>query len=291
MSVKNSSLNSVGSVKADVKRAGNQAAFSPLMEALTRVGYGVRGLIYITMGLLAFNVVLGNGGAPTDQQGAIAAIGRQPAGMVVLWVVLLGLISYSLWGIIRAVLDPLHKGHDMKGLVARGGFLFSAVSYALLIPVTYGYISGAGSTASKGAQSQQSMASIMSAPWGRYAIGLVGLAVIAGGIQQIYMGLNNKFDKQFTTYAMNTEEIRLATLLGRFGTATRGLIFALVGGLLVLAASQSNSNQKFGIDTALTTLMHQPYGVWLLGIVAVGLMAFGLYSMLSAAWFVAKKRS
>jgi hypothetical protein len=54
VSVKNSSLGSVGSVKADVKKASNQAEFSPLMEALTRLGYGVRGLIYITMGLSVF---------------------------------------------------------------------------------------------------------------------------------------------------------------------------------------------------------------------------------------------
>jgi hypothetical protein len=39
------------------------------------------------------------------------------------------------------------------------------------------------------------------------------------------------------------------------------------------------------MDTALATLLHQPYGIWLLGIVAVGLIAFGFYSMLSALWF------
>jgi Domain of Unknown Function (DUF1206) len=76
-----SKAGSIGSIKADVKRAGQKAAFSPLMEELTRLGYGVRGLIYITMGLLAFNVMFGKGGAPTDQQGAIAAIDRQPASM------------------------------------------------------------------------------------------------------------------------------------------------------------------------------------------------------------------
>ncbi|MDD5370847.1 MAG: DUF1206 domain-containing protein [Anaerolineaceae bacterium] len=83
-------------IKAGVKKAGQMAAYSPLMEALTRLGYGVRGLIYMTMGLFASNVALGKGGAPTDQQGAIAAIGRQPAGLVLLWAVLIGLVSYSL---------------------------------------------------------------------------------------------------------------------------------------------------------------------------------------------------
>jgi hypothetical protein len=191
--------------------------------------------------------------------------------------------------VIRAVLDPLHKGNDLKGLVTRAGFLFSAVSYAILILPTYGYITGAGRPAPSGAQSQQSLASIMSTPWGPWVIGIVGLAILAVGLYQVYQGFNSSFDKQFQTYAMTALEVKWANQLGRFGTATRGLILALVGGLLCLAAYQSNSSQAVGFDAALTTLKHQPYGVWLLGIVAVGLMAFGVYSMLSAAWFRSKR--
>jgi hypothetical protein len=282
-------LSAVNSGVADVKRAGQKAAFSPLMEALTRVGYGARGLIYLTMGLLALNVTLGKSGAPTDQQGAIAAIGRQPAGLILLWAILIGLVSYSLWGVIRAVFDPLHKGSDLKGLVTRAAFLFSAASYALLILPTYGFISGAGSAGKSGAQTQQSLASIMSKSWGPVAIGIVGLVVIAVGLYQIYQGINASFDRQFKTYAMTAQEVKIATQLGRFGTATRGLIISVLGVLLVLAAYHSNSSQKVGFDAALTALRNQPYGIWLLGIVAFGLMAFGIYSMLSAAWFRLKR--
>jgi hypothetical protein len=88
---------------------------------------------------------------------------------------------------------------------------------------------------------------------------------------------------------MNALEIKMATQLGRFGTATRGVIFALIGGLMCLAAIQSNPNQPVGLDAALATLLKQPYGVFLLGVVAFGLIAFGVYSMLSAAWFRIKK--
>jgi hypothetical protein len=276
-------------IKTEVEGAAKKAAYSPVMEALTRVGYGVRGLIYIMMGLLALSVTLGKSGAPTDQQGAIAAIGRQPAGMVLLWVVLIGLVSYSLWGVIRAVLDPLHKGHDPKGLIERGGFLFSAAGYILLIPSTYGFISGAGSTAQNKGQTQLSMASVMSTPLGRWAIAIIGMAVIVNGIYQIYTGFNASFDKQFSTYAMTPKEVKLATQIGRIGTATRGFVFALVGVLLFQAGLQSNSSQGIGIDSALTALLHQPYGIWLLGIVGVGLIAFGVFSMLSAVWFRMKR--
>jgi hypothetical protein len=289
MSATNNEHGSIGSIKAEVENGGEKAAFSPVMEALTRVGYGVRGLIYVTMGLLAFEVGFGKGGEPTDQQGAIAAIGRQPAGMVFLWVVLLGLVSYSLWGVIRAVFDPLHKGKGLKGLVARAAFLISAAIYAILILPTYGFITGAGRTAQSGAQTQTSIAWIMSKPWGPWAIGLIGLVVIAVGLYEMYRGFNNSFDKQLKTYAMSARQAKLATQLGRFGTAARGFVIALVGLSLCQAAYRSSSSKAIGIDASLTALKRTPYGVWLLGIVAVGLMAFGVYSMLSAAWFRARR--
>ena len=274
-------------IKNEVKSTARKAANSPLMEALDRLGYGTRGLIYIMMGILSLSVVLGKGGAPASQQGAIAAIGKQPAGLILLWIILLGLVSYALWGVIRAVLDPLRKGHDLKGLIARAGYLVSAASYFFLVPFTYGYITGSGSSGE--ASMQKSMASMMSSPAGHWAVVVIGLAVIANGLYQVYIGLNASFDKQFQTYAMNAKEIRWATQLGRFGTASRGVIFAIVGVLLTQAGLQSNPNQGVGFDSALTALLQQPYGVWLLGIVALGFMAFGVFSMLSAVWFRAQK--
>lgn len=275
-------------ITREVKRAGQKAAFSPLMEALTRLGYGARGLIYITMGLLAVQVALGKGGALASPQGAIAAIGKQPAGMFLLWVVLVGIIAYAVWGVARAVFDPLGKGHDMKGLLARFGFLVSAFGYAILILPTYGSITGASQTAN-GSQTQKFITSIMAMSWGRWAIGILGLGVLAGGLYQIYLGFKSDFDQQFQTYALTPKEVKLVTDVGRFGTSARGVVLALVGALITLAAYQANPRQPVGMDTALATLMHQPYGVWLLGVVAVGLIAFGFYSMLCALWLRLKR--
>jgi len=288
MSTTSSKVGSIGSIKAGVERTAQKAAFSRVFEALTRLGYGVRGLIYITMGLLAVQVVLGKGGALASPQGAIAAIGKQPAGLILLWVVLVGIISYAVWGVVRAVFDPLDKGHDLKGLLARFGFLASAFGYAIMVLPTYGYIMGASQTAN-GSQTQKFIPTIMALPWGRWAVGIIGLAVLAGGLYQIYLGFSAGFERQFQTYALTPKEVKLATDVGRFGTSARGVVFVLVGSLISLAAYQANPGQQVGMDTALATLMIQPYGVWLVGIVAVGLIAFGFYSILSAVWFGLKR--
>ena len=275
-------------IKANVGGTVQKAGESPLMEVMTRLGYGVRGLIYIIVGLLAVQVALGKGGALASPQGAIAAIGKQPSGLILLWVVLVGIISYSIWGVVRAVLDPLDKGHDLKGLLTRVGFLVSALGYAILAFYTYGYITGKSQSAN-GSQTQKYIGLIMSMPWGRWAIGILGLIVLAVGLYQIYLGFTAGFDRQFQTYALTPKEAKLATDVGRFGTSARGVVFAVVGGLIVLAAYQANPSQPVGMDAALATLLHQPYGIWLLGVVAVGLIAFGFYYMLSALWFRLKR--
>jgi len=290
MSSIQSKTGSIRNFKQSSESKAQKVANSPLMETLTRVGYGARGLIYITMGLLAVQVALGKGGALASPQGAIAAMGKQPAGMVLLWLILVGIIAYALWGVVRAVFDPLDKGHDLKGLLARFGFLVSAFGYAVLVWPTYGYITGSSQTAN-GSQTQKLIATVMAMPWGRWAIGILGLAVLAGGLYQIYLGFKADFDRQFRTYALTVKEVKQVTDVGRFGTAARGVVFALVGVLIALAAYQANPSQPIGMDTALATLMHQPYGVWLLAVVAVGLIAFGFYSMLSAIWFRFKRQA
>jgi hypothetical protein len=275
-------------MKANVERKVQKATDSPVMEVLTRLGYGVRGFIYIMVGLLAAQVALGKGGALASPQGAIAVIGKQPFGLILLWVVLVGVISYSIWGLVRAVFDPLHKGNDMNGLLTRFGFVSSALGYAFLAYTTYGYIKGHSQSAN-GSQSQKLIASMMAMPMGRWVVGILGLIVLGVGLYQIYLGFTSGFDRQFQTYALSPKEIKLTTQIGRFGTSARGVVFAVVGILISLAAYQANPGQPIGMDAALATLLEQPYGIWLLGIVAAGLMAFGFYSMLSAAWFRLKR--
>jgi EamA domain-containing membrane protein RarD len=138
-------MTTVNSVKAQGKQVAKEAAYSPLMDRLARLGYAVKGIIYIMMGFLAFRGALGKSSTPADQFGAIAAFGKLPHAQIFLWVILIGLVSYSLWGLIRAFLDPFHKGSDMKGLLARGGYLLSGITYATFVIPTYQLIKGARS--------------------------------------------------------------------------------------------------------------------------------------------------
>jgi len=265
-------------------KAAQEATTSRLMESLMRLGYIVRGLVYGMIGLLSIQVATGVGGSLDDPQGAIVALGKTPLGGVVLYGVLAGLVGYALWGFIRAAADPLHKGSDAKGIALRLGYAVSGVSYLLLALATYGLITGGGSAARNGAQTaqtQQTTASILSQPWGPVAVAIAGIVVIVVGAIQVFQGVNSTFDKQFDPYSLTPYQRTWIDRLGRFGTAARGVVFTLVGFFLFSAGYQHNANQAQGIDGVLSALLHQSFGPLLLAVVALGLLAFGIYSGMS----------
>ena len=222
-----------------------EAAFSPLMENLTRLGYAVKGFLYVAIGFIAIAGALGRSKTPADQLGAIEEFSKLPYADLLLWVILIGLVSYSLWGVIRAALDPFHKGNDLKGVLARGGYLLSAVTYATFVIPTYHLINGAsGGTGS--ASSVKMVSTVMNMPMGRWLVGAAGLAVIAAGLYQMYMGIKMDFDQRFKPYVLSAEQLKIAKQMGRFGTTARGVVFALVGYFLVLAAYQANPGHAHG---------------------------------------------
>jgi hypothetical protein len=262
------------------------------MEKLVRMGFGARGLIYFMMGLVAFQVAYGTRTAPEDQQGALTVFATQPLGRILLVLVLIGLIGYSLWGLIRIIFDPLQIGSDPKGIVQRLWYFSSVASYASLIIPTWGLITHHPSTArsaSQTAETQKSVSTILQYAWGPWVIGMAGLIGIGIGLGQIYEGLRPKFDRQFRMYDLSPYQAKWLKWIGRIGTAARGIVFIFLGLFLALAAYYVNPQQAQGIDGALLFLGRQPYGFWLLGLIGLGLMAFGIYSFMGMFWFRMKK--
>jgi hypothetical protein len=71
--------------------------------------------------------------------------------------------------------------------------------------------------------------------------------------------------------------------IGTFGHLARMIVFGLVGVFLIRAAID-DPNRAVGLDGALAKLEHNSYGPFLLGVVAAGLIAFGLYSLSDARY-------
>ena len=110
--------------------AARIAAGNPWIERFARFGLIVRGIIYFVPGVFALQLALGSRVAAMTQTSAIEMIGHQAFGRALLVAVAVGLAGYALWGVIRAVFDPLRKGHSLLGIAKRLGFALSALAYA-----------------------------------------------------------------------------------------------------------------------------------------------------------------
>src|SRR6476469_968580 len=191
---------------------------NPWIERLARLGYAVRGILYMTVGLLAFLLATGRGGATTDKNGAIAAIGSQPMGKLLLVVIAVGLIGHSRWGFIRAIFDPLKRGTDPKGIAQRLGYVVSGISYGLLVIPTVRFITGTGEGGTS--QGEQDLtAKLNSQPFGVWLVGIVRLIRIGGGLGQIFQAVTADFKKDLKFHEMSGSEQDWAIRIGRFGMA------------------------------------------------------------------------
>lgn len=272
----------VNKITTKAAQQTRQAVNTPVVEGLARGGYIARGAIYALIGLLAAQLAFSSGGEITDQHGALQILGAQPFGKILLIVVAIGLVGYAMWGVIRAALDPLGRGSDARGLIERAGFLLSAISYGALAVVAFNAATGVGNASGAG-KPQDLSAELLSKPFGPWLVGILGLFWIGAGIGQLYTAWKADF-KQDLKSDLPANEKTWSERLGRAGYAARGIVFLLIGWFTIQAALTVNPNQAVGLDGALLKLAHQPYGMFLLGIVALGLLAFGIYSMLCARW-------
>jgi hypothetical protein len=93
-----------------------------------------------------------------------------------------------------------------------------------------------------------------------------------------------QFERHLNLAGVNAQLRQAAVFMGRFGYAALGVVFTIIGLFLIVAALQENPAQAKGLDSALTELLHQPFGPVLLGIVALGLLAYGVFSFIEARY-------
>jgi type IV secretory pathway VirB2 component (pilin) len=63
-----------------------------------------------------------------------------------------------------------------------------------------------------------------------------------------------------------------------------GVAIILVGALFVVAAMEHDPEEAGGMDEALKSLQDQPFGPWLLLIIAIGIAAYGIYCFARARY-------
>lgn len=268
-------------VKTAAKGAARQTAHSPWVRAAARLGYAAIGAVFLIIGFLALRVAVGPGSEAPDQESALQQILGAPFGRGLLGLVAVGLFGYLLWRVVEGVADLRGKGGEPQGLAVRVGYALSGLAYGALGLEAARLALGLGGG---GDAQQEWTARLMALPLGRWLVILAGAVVVGVGLYQLYKGWSHRFRDDLLYGQLSAGERRLVDPAGVAGHIAHGIALGMSGAFLIQAALRFNPEEARGLSGALDELARQPFGPWLLGAVALGLAAYGLYKFVEARY-------
>jgi hypothetical protein len=254
--------------------AGQQAMASKPFRMLLTVGLVCYGVVHVLIGWIALQIAWSGNGETQEasQKGALAQLAAQPFGAALLWIVVVGLFALTIWQGIEAIWGHRDRPAGMKRIRKQLGSAGRALSYAL---IAIAAITTAAGSASSGNSSEESLsARLMSNTAGRLLVIAIGITIIVLGIRQIRRGITKKFTEDLAG-GVSQNIVRL----GQAGYIVKGIAFAIVGGLFGWAGITYDAEKAGGLDDALRTVHDAPFGAVLLTIMALGLVAFGVYCL------------
>lgn len=260
----------------------------PGLVALCRAGWFAKGVVYALLGVLAVPIawrgLTGDGGSDDEasQTGAVARIAQSSAGTLALWAVGIGLFLYVVWRI-ASLLLPAES--SAKAWATRAGYAISAAAYAALgwTAISLARSGGEGG----GSQSEESRVDkmtrqLMENSAGRWLVGLIGVVVIAIGIYFVVRGVKAKFRDELEPGGVGPVSEHQIVTLGRIGWVGRGVVMAVIGWFLLQAALDFDPDEAVGFDGALRQMTSSTLGAVLALLVAVALVVYGAFCMISA---------
>lgn len=273
-----------GSVSVRGHGQARRAANSKALAVAARAGFVARGVIYALIGALSLRIAFSGGGTQADRGGAVAEIAQKPFGTALLWLLGVALAGMALWRLSEAAFGQAGPdgGKPGKRAMAAGRFLFyTFVSYSVLSYAAGDKGSGSGSSDKN---SQDVTAKALDWPGGQWIVGVAGAAVTAAGLWIAVRAVLRKFEKHLRMYEMSRKARQFVAFFGMFGGTARGIVFATAGGFAIAAAVRHEPGKAKGMDDTLRTFAGTPAGPWLLVLIAVGLVAFGVFSWANARW-------
>ncbi|RYE01907.1 MAG: DUF1206 domain-containing protein [Sphingobacteriales bacterium] len=237
---------------------------------LVRVGYAARGVVYILLGYLALSSSANVAAGP---QASLDFLQDIPLGGPILSVAAAGLLAYAIYKFIAAVSDLERLGTTAKGVAHRVGYFCSGLAHSVLAWTAVEFARGNKQSAT-GDGSNQAAGSLLSWEAGSVILGMVGIGFFLGAIVQGKKAVTADFMRSVGAGAPGS-----VCWIGRCGHAARSMVFLLIGWSLIKSAWLHSGSEVKGLGTALMSLRDDG---GLYTIVAIGLLLFGVFSLIVA---------
>lgn len=255
----------------EAHEVGEKIQQNPVYQVFVTIGLCIYGLVHLAIAFVALNIAWAGPASSTNasESGILKTLAQQPFGWAILLFCAVGLATLVVWQAIEAAVGNTHVS-GKKRLRKRLGSVGRAITYAALVITCISALMGSSSS---GEQKQESMvAMVLNLPLGQVLVGLVALGIIAVGISQIVKGVGRKFKEDLDGSVSDP-----VVTVGIAGYVTKGVAIGIVGLLFGWAAIQHNPEAAGGTNSALRSIVEQPFGPYLLTLVALGLVAFGVF--------------
>ncbi|WP_281247118.1 DUF1206 domain-containing protein [Bowdeniella nasicola] len=163
---------------------GHKAGESEVVHHGARLGHAANGLLHLLVAYLIVRLALGANSEDTDHTGALALLGDSAFGVIVLWVVIVGLVLLALWQ--GSVAISANKTTDRLPAAGRTVVHLVVAGVGLAIALGWGTSSDT---------EEEAASTALSLPGGVFIVGAVGLVIITIAGYHIYSGISARFLK------------------------------------------------------------------------------------------------
>lgn len=272
----------MSSITDRAESAGRQAHNSEWVDTAARLGLVTYGVMHLLIAWLAVQLAFGDKEGSADSQGAVQQLNQQPFGQVLVWAVAIGMFLLAVWQVLEAIFgyrDEEGFTQVRKRVTAAG----KAVVYVVIGISAVHVALGSSSSGKNGSDS--TTATVMDWPGGQAIVCAIGVAIIVIGGYLIHRAYTEKFAKHINAEGKSGEKGSAYLLFGQVGYTAKGVTFGIVGGLFLYAGLSHDPKKSGGLDQALHKVLQQPFGPFLLVLIALGLACYGLFCFARARHF------
>jgi hypothetical protein len=266
-----------------VRSTAERAQRSDGVERLARVGLAARTLVWFVLGGLVVRLALGqSGGQSADQSGALKSLAATPVGGVLLALLALGFLVWAGYRLLCAAVGSRGESDPKKRWGHRAKAFGEAVVYLLATASAVRVLTGGRSDSEQ--ETSSATAAVMGVTGGRTLVGLAGAAAVGIGVVLAWRAVQRKHSEKLEHFRIPPALRRPAVTIGVVGLIGRSAVVVLIGAFLVSAAVQFDAGEAKGLDASLRAVAEQPFGQALLGLAAVGVLGYALWSLVETLW-------
>lgn len=249
-----------------------------IVHYLPVYGTASTGLIYAAIGVIAILSFLQIKQGGADEGSLMEFLDDYFWGKIIIWVILLGMLSYVVWRIFEAIKDPYMYGKSWRGFGRRIGIALSSLADAFIAYAAIQVLLGTGNIQEDGrpAQKRQMVSDILQQDWGDLAIIALGTILFVTAIVQFIYGVTRGYRERQDIATFNKEKKQLIHFFAYTGYSARGIIVGIIGFFFIKAGILKEAEHVVNTDKAFNFLGdHVGYLPFIL--VAIGTICYGMF--------------